>query len=315
MKLFDAIRNNPEIISAFFNASGTVMAVATDENYIIVACNENLTRTLHAPEKPLGRHLGDILCALEPDEQFSLLTSRQDGGLTPQMMKVCYTEILYKCYAFEVEGGFLLLGDRMGGTDNEVLETMSLLNNELSVLTRELGKKNRDLEKAHAKITELSRTDPLTGLANRRYFKERYEEEFSLARRRGLALSVVMMDLDHFKRVNDTLGHDAGDEVLKVFAWILKQNCRLEDFPARFGGEEFIVFLPHTAQDRAMAFGDRLRQVLSDVDVLEDRGYKITVSVGIAELKTEDTPQGLIKRADEALYEAKAQGRDRCAAK
>ncbi|MFW6082059.1 MAG: GGDEF domain-containing protein, partial [Desulfosalsimonas sp.] len=296
-------------------ASGTVIAVATDENYIISACNDNLTRTLHSPEKPLGRYLGNILCPLQDNERFSLLVSREHGGLTPQMLKVCYTEILYKCYTFRAEGGFIVLGDRMGGTENEVLETMSLLNNELSALTRELGKKNRELEKAHAKITELSRKDPLTGLANRRYFKERYEEEFSLARRHGFALSVAMMDLDHFKQVNDTLGHDAGDEVLKVFARVLRQNCRLEDLPCRFGGEEFIVFLPHTTEQRALLFGNRLREILSGVDVLEDRGYKITVSVGIAEQKSGDTPDGLIKRADDALYEAKAQGRDRCAVK
>ncbi|MCF8094092.1 MAG: GGDEF domain-containing protein [Desulfobacteraceae bacterium] len=314
MKIFEAVKNNPELVSAFFDASGAMIAAVTDENYIILGCNDNLTRSLHAPEKPLGRYLGDILCPLEEDA-FPPLVSEKSGELLPQMLKLCHTEIMFKCYNFSVDGVFLVLGDRMGGTDNEVMETMSLLNNELSGLTRELGKKNRELETAYRKITELSRTDPLTGLANRRYFKERYEEEFALSQRHEFPLSLAMMDLDHFKQVNDTLGHNAGDEVLKVFAWVLGQNCRLEDFPARFGGEEFIIFLPHTAADKALVFGNRIRETLSGMDILENPQWKVTISVGIAQQKIEDTPEGLIKRADEALYAAKRQGRNRCEVK
>ncbi|MFP4452341.1 MAG: GGDEF domain-containing protein [Desulfosalsimonas sp.] len=311
MKLFDAVKNNPQILSAFLEASGTALAVVTDENHVISACNDNLRRTLHAPEKPLGRYLGDVVCPLE-EEEFFLLVSMENGGLAPQMFKLCHTEILYKCYTFQINRGFLVLGDRVGGTENEVLETMSLLNNELSVLSRELSKKNRELKKAHRKITELSRTDPLTGLANRRYFNERYKEEFSLSQRHEIALSVVMMDLDHFKKVNDTLGHSAGDKVLAAFAEILKTNCRTEDFPARFGGEEFIAFLPHTPCDMAMIFGNRLRETLAGADILDDPQWEITVSVGISQLKKDDTPDELVRRADQALYEAKKQGRDRC---
>ncbi len=314
MSLFETVKSDPDIISAFLEASGTIIVVVTDENHVISACNSNLTRSLHAPEKPLGRNIGEILCPLE-NEHSGLLVSRKAGGLLPQMLKVCHTETLFKCYTFKIEGGFLVLGDRVGGTDNEVLETMSLLNNELSLLSRELGKKNRELESAHRKITELSRTDPLTGIANRRYFQIRYEETFALSQRHEFPLSVVMMDLDHFKRINDTLGHNAGDEVLMTFAGVLRQNCRLEDFPARFGGEEFIVFLPHTQSEKALVFADRIRQILSGMNILENDQLRVTVSVGIAQLRTGDTPEGLIRRADEALYDAKELGRNRCAVK
>ncbi len=309
--ILDAVKNNPDTLSAFLDASGTVIAVVTDENYIISDCSQNLPRSLQLPYKPLGRYLGNLLCPLE-GEEFSLLVSRDLGSLLPNMLKLCYTDILYKCYAFPLGKGFLVLGDRMGGTDNEVLESMSMLNNELSALSRELGKKNREIEKANRKITELSRTDPLTGLANRRYFQERYEQAFAFSQRHGSPLSLVMMDIDYFKHVNDTHGHDAGDEVLKAFGAILKENCRTEDFPARFGGEEFIVFLPRTAQNEALIFGNRVRKAFSSADILEN-AEKITISAGIAELKPgEETPEGLIRRADQALYEAKEKGRNRC---
>lgn len=309
--ILEAVKNNPDIMSAFLDASGTVIAVLTDENYIISDCSQNLPRSLHLPDKPLGRYLGNLLCPLE-GEEFSLLVSRELGAMLPSMLKLCYTDILYRCYAFEVENGFLMLGDRMGGTDNEVLESMSMLNNELSELSRELGKKNREIEKANQKITELSRTDPLTGLANRRYFQERYEEAFAFSKRHEFPLSLVMMDIDHFKHVNDAYGHDAGDEVLKAFGAILKDSCRTEDFPARFGGEEFIAFLPRTAQNEALVFGNRVRKAFSSADILHN-GENITISAGIAELKPEeDTREGLVRRADQALYEAKEKGRNRC---
>ncbi|MFW6335172.1 MAG: GGDEF domain-containing protein, partial [Desulfosalsimonas sp.] len=241
MNLFEALKENPGHVSAFFDVSAECIAVVTDENYRIVSFNTNFARLPGLSENPVGRRLEDLLCLLEEGE-FSLLVSGEAGNVFPQMLRVCHTGILYKCYTFAIQGGVLLLGERLGATDNETLQTMSLLNNELSVLSRELGKKNRELEKAYSRITELSRTDALTGLSNRRYFNERYEEEFALSQRHGFALSVAMMDLDFFKRVNDNLGHNRGDEVLVAFADILRRNCRLEDFPSRFGGEEFIVF-------------------------------------------------------------------------
>lgn len=311
MNLHEILSAQPDIISAFLGVSGTTIAVVTDENYYILDCNANLPRTLHTPDKPVGRYIGDILCPME-DEPFSLLVSGNVRELLPQMMRVCYTEVLYKCYTVPAGDGFLILGDRVGGTDNEVLESMSLLNNELSTISRELGRKNRELEKAYRKITELSRTDALTGLANREYFRQRCEEMFALSQRHQSQLSLVMMDLDNFKQVNDTYGHDAGDAVLAAFGALVRENCREGDFPARFGGEEFIAFLPHTPANDALNFADRLRNLLSQQDILEN-GHKITLSAGISAFRAGDSLDELIKRADNALYQAKHQGRNRCA--
>jgi len=309
MTLLEIIEHNPAAVGVFFNVAGSVLVVVTDKDYCITACNDNLARNLYLPERPLGRALGDILCPLE-DESFSLLVSRQDNTLLPQIFKVCYTDILYKCYSFGLENGFLVFGDRMGGTDNEVLQSMSLLNNELSGLSRELAQKNRELEKANRKIRELSRTDSLTGLANRRYFQERYEQAFNLARRHKSPLSVAMLDLDNFKYVNDTFGHDAGDSVLKQFGQLLRQNCRHEDFAARFGGEEFIMYLSHTAAEQALELAERLRQVVAQTDMLENR-HRINVSIGLSGISKADSPEALINRADQALYAAKEAGRNR----
>ena len=311
MRIADVIRTTPEILVAFLEHTDAILAVVTDENEKIVTCNNNLTRSLYTNQKPVGRPLREILCPIEEGETLSLNHSRAPNFLFPQILKVCYTEAAYRCYAFEIDsGGLLLLGDHMGKTDNDVLQSMSLLNNEMTMLSRELGKKNRDLEAANRKITELVRTDPLTGLASRRYFQERYDEAFSLARRNNFPLSLVMFDLDHFKQVNDTHGHDAGDRVLETMGSLLSELGRLEDLPARFGGEEFIVFLPHTDADGAMAFADRVRNTISRMDILEN-GYTVTASAGVAILETGDSNEGLIKRADDALYRAKRLGRNR----
>lgn len=309
MDIYEAMAGRPETIGAFFEHTGTTIAVLIDKEYIITDCNANLTRTLYVPAKPVGRYLGDLLCPME-EEEFSLIISKHNQALLPQILRICYTEILYRCYTFGLEEGYLVLGDRMGSTDNEVLESMSLLNNELSTLSRELSRKNRELEAANAKISELSRTDPLTRLANRRYFSERYSEFFSLARRQGHPLSVVMLDIDFFKHVNDTYGHAAGDKVLQAFGELLQNDCREEDLPARFGGEEFIVCLPHVDIQQAVAFSERVRQKIRAQDILQT-GEQITISAGVAGLNSQDSQDELINRADKALYRAKTEGRNR----
>ena len=309
MSIQEILTNYPDLTRSFLEHTGTTIAVVTDTQYVISDCNANLTRTLYVPEKPVGRFLGDLLCPME-DQEFSLICSKQGQTFLPQILRICYTQILYRCYTFALEGKYFLIGDRLGSTDNEVLESMSLLNNELSTLSRELSRKNRELEKANARISELVRTDPLTGLANRRFFQERYAELFSLARRKDLPLSVVMLDIDCFKMVNDTHGHAAGDSVLTAVGRLLQDGCRKEDLAARFGGEEFIVCLPHSQAHQAQAFGERMRKELGSLDPL-GTGEKVTVSAGIAELQPQDSPDELIDRSDRALYRAKEQGRDR----
>jgi diguanylate cyclase (GGDEF)-like protein len=157
--------------------------------------------------------------------------------------------------------------------------------------------------------------DPLTGLANRRTAAGRLEVECMRARRQGEPLSVLMLDLDHFKRVNDRWGHAAGDQVLAAVARILCEELRGADLPARYGGEEFLAILPNADSARALRVAERVRERIAGTPIaLPEATARITVSVGIASLAPDEVATALVARADEALYAAKQTGRNRCLA-
>jgi diguanylate cyclase (GGDEF)-like protein len=168
----------------------------------------------------------------------------------------------------------------------------------------------RNLEKAHLHIITLVNTDSLTSLANRRFFIDFLEKAMSFAKRHEQPLSVIMADLDNFKSLNDTYGHQAGDQVLVAFAEAMQASIRREDLAARFGGEEFILMLPGTALKEATILAERLRESLEKL-VFPPLTTRVTASFGIATYRPDDTFETLVKRADEALYAAKAAGRNR----
>ena len=174
-----------------------------------------------------------------------------------------------------------------------------------------------ELRERNAELDIVSRTDALTGLHNRRHAAEHLVKHVSSARRHGLALSVLMFDIDHFKAINDTYGHAGGDAVLREFAARLRPILRTEDIPARWGGEEFLVIAPVTTGEGAQALGERIRACIADTPfaIGADQTCSVTVSVGCASSRGDD-PDALIDRADEALYLAKTSGRDQviCAA-
>lgn len=152
-------------------------------------------------------------------------------------------------------------------------------------------------------------TDPLTGLYNRRYLTERYVEERSRAIRNRHALAAMMVDIDKFKRVNDTYGHDAGDVVLQELASVIRTVVRAEDIVARYGGEEFTILLPETSPDHALHLGRRLRQTIEAYALPQVAGVKhVTVSVGVALLDLDDDGMELFGRADQAMYHVKRAG-------
>ncbi len=174
----------------------------------------------------------------------------------------------------------------------------------------ELAAKNEILEK-------LALTDPLTDLANRRAFQEALEAEVSRVGRHGRPASLLFLDLDHFKRVNDDHGHAVGDEVLAGFAQVLKRGCRRGDLAARIGGEEFAVLLPTTGRLPAALVAERIRRATQAHPLGRTVQAAVTVSVGVSSTEDPPGPVGaaeLLVRADEALYRAKAEGRNRVAA-
>jgi diguanylate cyclase (GGDEF)-like protein len=170
------------------------------------------------------------------------------------------------------------------------------------------------LERAfHETLLDLSTKDPLTGLANRSSTLAELQNRFGLSLRYDRPLSVVICDLDHFKRVNDTYGHGAGDFVLRVFGERLLVRLREADLAGRIGGEEFLMVLPETDLSGARPFAERLRKAIAATPIpLPAGSLDITCSLGIAERTTADLDPGqLLARADAALYRAKSGGRDR----
>jgi diguanylate cyclase (GGDEF)-like protein/PAS domain S-box-containing protein len=165
------------------------------------------------------------------------------------------------------------------------------------------------IQDANRTIDRLTREDPLTGLANRRALDQTIVRSISFAHRWKYPLAVVMADVDHFKRVNDTYGHLVGDQVLISFSQILKASCRVEDLAVRFGGEEFLLLLPSANAEQAAALATRIQLELKQETLPVPS--PVTVSFGVTSLGENDTPDSLIERADKALYVAKRSGRDR----
>jgi diguanylate cyclase (GGDEF)-like protein len=169
------------------------------------------------------------------------------------------------------------------------------------------------LAESQAALRELSTHDHLTGLFNFREFHRRLTEEAERSRRYGHSFSLLMLDIDHFKTVNDTYGHLAGDEALRALATLIRRAARPMDVAARYGGEEFILVLPETTGPGALALGERLRTLVAEhaVSLPADQTIRLTVSIGVATFPddTDSLPQ-LISAADQALYAAKSAGRN-----
>jgi diguanylate cyclase (GGDEF)-like protein len=162
-------------------------------------------------------------------------------------------------------------------------------------------------------LERLASTDQLTGIANRRRFLEEVENEFQRCKRYNLSFAFLMIDIDHFKKINDSYGHEAGDKVLIDFCNICVRDLRTTDNFGRLGGEEFGILLPQTDCDRAINIAERLRQSVELFSFpISDNFIKVTVSIGCTTLDSKDnSPKDIMKRADKALYEAKQYGRNR----
>ena len=168
------------------------------------------------------------------------------------------------------------------------------------------------LQEALREVEENSRRDAMTGLYGRQYFMEQAKKEFSRAKRYNTSFSILLIDLDHFKNINDTYGHLAGDEVLQSFAERMSATLRNVDLAGRYGGEEFVLLLPSTDLEGAATVAERIRAVAADYKVPTSSGeLPISCSVGVAQFSQTDSDlNGLLERADKALYVAKNEGRN-----
>ncbi|MBI5681580.1 MAG: diguanylate cyclase [Deltaproteobacteria bacterium] len=209
-------------------------------------------------------------------------------------------------------------------TNNAVMEVKKILIGELqkiqednTSLKRQLDETTKDLEDKKErldKVNKMAVTDPLTQIPNRRSLDLRLIHEINRVKRYGGSLSIVFIDLDHFKKINDTYGHSVGDEVLIAFASLLQNHLRETDYAGRYGGEEFTIILPGTDRKGARIVAERIRIEMKEKAFMDKKKsicLKVTASFGITEYKDGDDGKTILERADSALYQAKETGRDR----
>lgn len=213
-------------------------------------------------------------------------------------------------------------------SDAESVQDIREIINEIIRQTRDFGTRSADMgvqfTDAQKEMTALKealialqsevRRDELTGIANRKAFDEMLGKQISLSKRQKRPFSLLLVDIDHFKKVNDTHGHVIGDEILRFFARRIEKRIRKEDLAARFGGEEFTVILPETEADAAVKVAEELRRFFAKTNLTRATEPKsigsVTISVGVAQHDGEEPAKDFIARADQALYEAKNDGRN-----
>ena len=257
-------------------------------------------------EERLGKTVLDLdYIPLEDRERYQ----REDLDAIERGLEIHYeTE-------YEIQGGkrdalYWSKGIAVSGTDEKALVGQIVDITRVRELEKQLAAKVAELEAAQGELNRLCRIDALTGLANRMCFQEQMTANIDFATRYQQPFSVVMADIDHFKNVNDTYGHETGDDVLRAVGRLLRDACRKGDMPARYGGEEFIIILPMARLDAAVLAAERIREGMQALDLLPE-GKRITLSLGVAEFRQGEEMKDLVKRADDALYRAKGSGRNR----
>ena len=231
------------------------------------------------------------------------------GGTIARMAQVMASE--------QVMGGLVRRNNEVGtlmGSFNKMLTTIEHQAAEINSFATRLDAAYKELETTNARLKETSFKDEVTGLYNRRFFSLRLEEELSRYRRFNHPVSVVLLDLDGFKSVNDSLGHAVGDDTLRDVAQILMKHSRGINVVSRYGGDEFAVLLVETSKAGARLYADRIREVVAKYPFAH--GKILTASFGVASLPDDEasTAEDLFRSADEALYAAKRAGKNQVAA-
>jgi two-component system cell cycle response regulator len=230
----------------------------------------------------------------------------------------------WELYRWQIIGGAFLIGVQallisalfVAGRGRR--RAMLALERERASLEQAVGQRTVELQAANSALEQQVTTDSLTGIGNRRRMTAQISAELERARRFGHPLSLLMIDIDHFKRVNDSFGHDAGDRAIVAVAMALSVDLRASDSAARFGGEEFVVLMPETPLNMACDVAERLRRSIASLRLEGDDGRPVTLTVSIGAAMAgargqAETPSALLSRADRALYQAKAEGRNRVA--
>ncbi|MAZ86283.1 MAG: hypothetical protein CL693_01440 [Cellvibrionaceae bacterium] len=271
---------------------------------------EQLNQVLEGVLSGLGATVNTQQDWLSADEQFDQLLTHQLGSLGRSV-----------AVATEVNGLKQEINLHLQAIEDALQEKQqhparSQLGDQLAELVAQVKKVEQEAASAKAQLEEQKQkavTDTLTGLPNREAYNDRGFHEWSRWQRYGHPLTMVVCDIDHFKRINDNYGHQAGDRVLQVLSRAVSQRLREVDFMARYGGEEFVILLPETDQQSGFQLVDKIRAVIADTPFrFKQEPVQVTLSMGVVGLKTGDTLESAFARADELLYQAKDAGRNCC---
>lgn len=294
--------------------SGSIVGVATAGEALQqdLASYDVVLQDYHLPDMDGLALLEKIRAAADVPVVF--VTGENDSALAAQAINT------------GAQGYVIKLGDFLFSipvmVDNtirqhEIQRENARLQNELESMLSELGIKNRQLEDALERMRKMVATDDLTGLANRRRFNEILQRYFSEAVRYQFDLTCCMCDLDGFKQLNDTFGHQIGDKALIVAADAIRHSLRATDVAARYGGDEVVLLLPHTSLERGLAVSERIRHEFAvRVGTVDSVNCNITMSIGVASMDTDcpTSAEALLGMADRAMYSAKDFGRDQVVA-
>jgi diguanylate cyclase (GGDEF)-like protein len=276
-------------------------------------------------EKPVAKEAClVVIYGMDLGKKFNLGQPSMTVGRSSKSDLQIDQESVSRNHAKIINTGKAILLRDLGSTNgtyvnDELIDEYVLRDGDLIKIGRTIFKflSGNNIENAyHEEIYRLTTVDGLTQIYNKRYFLETLEREISRAQRYHRDLSLIMFDIDHFKKVNDTFGHLAGDAVLKQLASVLKSRIRREDIMARYGGEEFAIILPEINIMNAKTFAEKVRKIVEKTAFkFEDHQIPVTVSVGVAAVGTGiQTPLDFIKIADDKLYQAKVDGRNRTCA-
>lgn len=303
-------------LPAFLQELGSVVIALLDENGTVIAANRGFLQLAPPPDTSdqpwdvralfVNPRLEDIQ-ALVPYHGGSLLLYR--GILNVALDGEPCRSLQGHIYRWQQ--GRLLVAAEYDVEGLEILgATVMQLNEELAEAQRQLLRANRELKRNEATIRDLMQTDPLTGVGNRQRLDEALAAEVERSQKYQHSLCLLIVDLDHFKDVNDHHGHAVGDEVLKRLPIVLGEHCRQSDLVTRFGGDEFAILLPDTSLEDAVACAEKIRQHLESRTLVEQAG-RVTASLGVAMRVDNEDSADLLRRTDHALHRSKKEGRNR----
>ena len=311
LKLQNIILNEQSKINVEFHDSmkniAKIIETQYELNYIVPLIGEMLDRFI-------SDHL--IYVFLKQDNEFKLVWPKacKDERIY-ETLKQLTPETNYILTSDDKIGAFPLTSD---GAITGCIVARSTLDKlskrDISYLEQLTRQSAITINRAntYSKVLQYATLDALTNLNNRRQFEVRLKQEIATTKRQKNPLCAMMVDIDFFKKVNDTYGHASGDAVLRTVASIIKEHLRESDIPSRYGGEEFAVLLPYTHIEEAKIVGERLRKAVETTPIpIDKKNINVTISMGLAEFSPQETGEDLFKRADSALYEAKESGRNR----